>query len=54
MIMYLQLNMQLYGYAKGSVLKLKCDNSGIPLEKKWRKITKTSKIDNKTSILAIK
>jgi hypothetical protein len=54
MIMYLQFNVSLQGYNRGSVLRIECDSSGIPLDRTWRKIANSSHVDKRTTILATK
>lgn len=53
MIKYVQFNTNLY-YARGSVVKVECDKSGIVLNKKLRKLIKDSEIDRKITILETK
>lgn len=45
-IRQLKLNAKLLGNEAGSVIKVKCDDNGVPLESFWRKRVEDSKTDN--------
>ena len=47
----IKLNMDLYGYKKNAIVRVRVDNDGIPKEEKWRRRFKDVAIDNSFEII---
>lgn len=46
MIRKLKLNQDIGQYKQGSVVRVNCDNTGIPLDREWRRRVRDSHLDN--------
>ncbi len=50
----LKINVNLPGCAKGTVIKIRADDDGVPLDKWWRDRLHDAKHDNCVSIVSLK